>query len=165
MLRNRLIAAAIIVLSVALAGCTSSSLPSWMGGPPPVPPTQALQFESDPPGADARTSQGQNCRTPCALAVPVASQSVTFAKAGYLPQTITVELRQPGEGQPLDSNAPASALSPNPVAVVLQSAKPPKPVMRPKPRKPVARVAPATAAPPPPQPPQNGSPFPPPPPV
>ena len=33
------------------------------------PATEALRIESEPPGADARTSHGQSCRTPCELTV------------------------------------------------------------------------------------------------
>ena len=50
--------------------------------------TQPLRFESNPPGADVRTSQGETCLTPCALDVAWNQPSVTFAMDGYVPQTV-----------------------------------------------------------------------------
>ena len=57
----------------ALAACTMSmpSLDFFRS----TPPTEMLRIESEPPGADARTTLGQNCRTPCELTVP-AGQSL-----------------------------------------------------------------------------------------
>ena len=40
-----------------------------------APPTEELRIESEPPGADAKTSQGQTCRTPCELTVQPAANS------------------------------------------------------------------------------------------
>ena len=55
------------------------------------PPTEVLRIESEPPGADARTSQGQTCRTPCELTVQGGGElSVTLALAGYQPQTVSL---------------------------------------------------------------------------
>jgi hypothetical protein len=53
------------------------------------PPTAALQFESEPAGAEVKAS-GQTCRTPCELTLKVAEVSATFALKGYQPQTISV---------------------------------------------------------------------------
>ena len=96
MFRVRVIAAA---GALALAGCSgsSSSMPDWLKFKPPAPSLQALQFESEPPGAEVRTAQGQSCRTPCSLAVPFAPQSVTFSLNGFLPQTVPVQVLQTGE--------------------------------------------------------------------
>jgi PEGA domain len=156
MLRVRLIVtASIVALAPALAGC-SSSLPDWMSFKSSSPPPTALQFESDPPGADVRTAQGQTCLTPCSLTVPPENQSVSFAKNGYLPQTVQVTVRMPEHGM---FDNPPPDIQPNPVAVVLQPAPPPRRMApRPKPHKTAAR-----ASAPPPPPPSGGSPFPPPP--
>src|ERR1700691_5844434 len=121
MLRVRLIAAATFVVSgIALAGCSSASspswVPSWLQVKPPPPPVQALQFQSEPPGADVRTVDGQTCRTPCTLALPVTAQSVSIALNGYLPQNVPIEVQQTTD---------TPSLSPNPVAVTLQSSAPP----------------------------------------
>jgi hypothetical protein len=168
MLRVRLsVTAAIVASAATLAGCSGSSLsmPSWLSMTPSPPPPQTLQFESDPPGADVRTAKGQTCQTPCALNVPPENQSVSFAKTGYLPQTVQVTIRIPEHSM---FESPAPDIQPNPVAVVLQPAGPPrKPPPKPKPhRAAAARPNPAPPpssafAPPPQQPP--GSPFPPPP--
>ena len=132
-------------------------MPDWMSLHSSPPPPTALQFESDPPGADVRTAQGQTCLTPCSLTVPPENQSVSFAKNGYLPQTVQVTVRMPEHGM---FDNPPPDIQPNPVAVVLQPAPAshklaPRP--KPKPHKTAARAS----APPPPPP--GGSPFPPPP--
>jgi hypothetical protein len=180
MFRVRLIVtAAAIAIAPALAGCSGSSvstyLPDWLQFKPPPPPTQVLQFETAPPGADVRTTQDQTCLTPCSLAVPVSAQSVTFALNGYAPQTVQVEVGQSGD------------LIPNPVEAALQPlAPPPKPIRRPPRRRPPPRTAARRPPPPPPEqpaiaapeqappaaaapqespfPPPSASPFPPPPP-
>jgi hypothetical protein len=115
------------------------SMPSfdWMKS---TPATEVLRIESEPPGADARTSQGQTCRTPCELNVPVSGDlAVTIAMAGYQPQTLP--LRQEGRGV-------EQRLEPNPVYVELQPAVPVRPA---KPAAPAApkKKASAAAAPPP----------------
>src|SRR5262249_55915549 len=100
-----------------------------------------LAIESEPPGAEAKTSLGQSCRTPCQLSVQPGSEfSVTFALSGYQPQTVSV--RPEAEGA-----TAAPRLAPNPVHVGLQGVAPAKkPVAKKK--KLVAAVAgPAAAAP------------------
>jgi hypothetical protein len=98
----------------ALAAC-SMSMPSFdffKSGPS----TEVLRIESEPPGADARTSQGQTCRTPCELSVPTDSElAITVQMTGYQPQTMPV--RADGKG----------GLQPNPVYVELLPAAPVKP--------------------------------------
>ena len=162
MSRVRLIVtASVVALATALAGCSGSSLsmPDWMSFHSSPPPPTALQFESDPPGADVRTAQGQTCLTPCSLTVPPENQSVSFAKNGYLPQTVQVTVRMPEHS--MFENPPPD-IQPNPVAVVLQPAPPPRRMApRPKAHKTAAR---ASAPSPPQQQPAGGSPFPPPPP-
>jgi hypothetical protein len=144
-----------------LAGCSSGSLsmPDWMSLKSSPPPAQTLQFESDPTGADVHTAQGQTCQTPCALNVPPESQSVSFTKIGYLPQTVAVTIRIPEHSM---FESPPPDVQPNPVAVVLQPAGPPPKKLPPKRLKPPRKPA-AMAAPPPQQQQQGASPFPPPP--
>ena len=51
----------------------------------------SLTIESDPPGADARTSLGPTCRTPCMIPVPAdRSFTVSYSLNGYVPQAIQV---------------------------------------------------------------------------
>lgn len=140
---------AIVAASLFLSACADLSTPSWMKPNwdffKSSPSMETVRFESEPPGAEAKTSTGQNCRTPCALAVPGnAGFSVTFTLTGYLPDSETVELVSQGDG--------TSALRPNPVVVELSPAPPPpKPQVKPAPAKkkpapkPVVRRAPAAA--------------------
>src|SRR6202043_4077719 len=116
---SRIIAA--VACGLALAAC-SMSLPSFdffKSGPS----TEVLRIESEPPGADARTNQGQTCRTPCELTVPTDSElAVTVQMAGFQPQTLPVRA---------DARGGDSRLQPNPVYVELQPAAPVKPAKPP----------------------------------
>jgi len=150
---------------LALAGCSSLNLDALK----PAPPMDTVRFESDPPGAEARVSNGQTCRTPCALALPAnATYNVTFTLNGYLPGAETLEVASIGDN--------TMQLRPNPVVVQLAPAPPPpkprkavrkRPAAKPKPKaaKQAAPPAPKPAAPPaaaPPPPPQaQPSPWPP----
>ena len=143
----------VIVIAVAgfsLAGCSSFSSDAFR----PTPPTIQVQLESAPPGADALTSVGPGCKTPCSVAVPAPDSgfSVTYTLNRFQPATVPVQvIRIPG-----DLTSPASTtIDPNPVFAELQPAgPPPRPVrkmMKPKkPRSPRAAMAPPPA----------GSPFP-----
>jgi len=124
-----------------------------------APPTLQVRLESDPPGADATTTLGSGCKTPCSVSVPApeAPFTVVFALPKYQPASVPVNvIRNSG-----DFTTPASATTdPNPVFAELQPATPPKPVRKPhRPRKPkpasaALAAAPAEAAP------AAGSPFP-----
>jgi len=111
----------------------------------PAPAMDTVRFESEPPGAEAKTSSGQTCRTPCALALPVnAPITVTFALNGFQPDTERIEPISSGTGFP--------ELRPNPVQVELTPAPvPPKPAKKPPVAKkkttdnPAARPKPKTA--------------------
>jgi hypothetical protein len=144
----------IAVAGASLAGCSSFSLDAFK----PTPPTVQVQLESVPPGADARTSLGPGCKTPCSVAVPAPDSgfSVTYTLNKFQPATIPVQvINIPG-----DFSTPASTtLDPSPVVAELQPAGPPPravgKMLKPKKPKPPRSVA---AAPP------AGSPFPDPPP-
>lgn len=160
---------------VAIAGCglslsACSSMPSWMQFdlPRAAPAATTMQFESEPAGAEARTSTGQSCRTPCSIAVTASEFSVTFTMPGRAPQTVPVKVVAPESADP---NAPADSqaprLVPNPVFVELQPATPPPARKKPAPakKKPATRPAPTAMAPaePPPAPaPAPAAPWPPP---
>jgi hypothetical protein len=109
------------VVGVSLTGC-SSALSSNSSSEK----LQSLKFESDPLGAEIRTTQGETCKTPCELTVPSHEQPVTIAKKDYLPQTVQVTLG-PQPDHPFWENPPPT-LVPNPVRVVLQPV--PKPAAR-----------------------------------
>jgi hypothetical protein len=139
---------AIAVTGLGLAGCSSFSLDSLRPAPPPV----QVQLESVPPGADALTSLGPGCKTPCSVALPAPESgfTVTYTLNKFQPTTIPVQvIRLPG-----DFSTPASVTAdPNPVVAELRPAGPPpravRKVLRPKkPRLPKSAAGPA------------GSPFP-----
>jgi len=135
----------IAVTGLGLAGCSSLNLDYFKS----APPTVQVQLESTPPGADARTSIGPGCKTPCSVTItaPDNGFSVSYSLPRFQPATVPVQvIRVSG-----DFLTPTSIkLEPNPVIAELQPAgPPPKPsrtMMRPKrPKKP----KPAAAAPPP----------------
>jgi hypothetical protein len=115
---------AVMACGLILAACSMSmpSLDFFRSGPS----TETLRIESEPPGADARTAEGQSCRTPCELTVPSAGEvAVSFALPGYQTQTIAVRSEAPpsagyGEG------GGAARMQPNPVYAELQPAAPPR---------------------------------------
>jgi hypothetical protein len=110
---------ALVACGFTLAAC-SASLPS-MDFFKSSPATETLRIESEPPGADARTSQGQTCRTPCELTVQGGGEmSVTVALGGYQPQTVSLRPDQ----------ADSTKLSPNPLYVELQAAPAPPPAKK-----------------------------------
>jgi len=130
------VAASAALLGIALAGCSALpdwATPSWIAGGSSGGAAQPLRFESDPPGADVRTAQGQTCLTPCAIPVPSEPQAVTITKIGFVPQTVQVTVGDVPEHSFWEA-APPPALVPNPVQVVLQPVAPPRPVRRPRPR-------------------------------
>ena len=101
------------VVGVSLTGCSyalSSNSSSER--------LQALKVETDPLGAEVRTTQGQTCTTPCELTVPSHEQPVTITKNDYVPQTVQVALG-PQPDHSFWENPPPT-LVPNPVLVVLQ---------------------------------------------
>jgi hypothetical protein len=152
---------AIAVAGASLAGCSSFSMDYFKSAPPPV----QVQLESVPSGADATTSAGPGCKTPCSIAVaaPDAGFTVTFAMPRFQPVTIPVRvIRTPGDFTSPDT----VTVDPNPVVAELRPAGPPpraarKPMRPKKPKPPKAAAAPAAgspfptpaAAPPPPPPP------------
>jgi hypothetical protein len=145
----------ITVAGASLASCSSFSFDSLK----PAPPTVQVQLESVPSGADATTSLGPGCKTPCSVAVPAPDSgfSVTYALNKFQPVTVPVQvIHIPG-----DFSTPASTtLDPSPVVAELQPAAPPPKAVRKtlKPRKPKPANGMAAAPPP------GASPFPPPPP-
>ena len=128
---------AIAVTGLDLAGCTSR----------PIAPTFEIQLESAPPGADARTSFGAGCKTPCSVNTPLpdGNFTVTYTLDNFQPVTIAVQI----SGSPAGFMTPGTTrIDPNPVVAELQPIVPPKPVrapMRPKKPKKPAAAAPAAA--------------------
>src|SRR5712671_896751 len=106
---------AIAVAGYGLAGCSSMSFDAFKATPPPI----QVQLESVPPGADAVTSLGPACKTPCSVAVPAPDSgfSVTFNLPRYASATVPVQvIRNPG-----DFASPATTMTdPNPVFAELR---------------------------------------------
>jgi hypothetical protein len=164
----------VIVIAAAgfsLAGCSSFSSSSMGDYFKSTPPTVQVQLDSTPQGADARTSLGPGCKTPCSVSVPAPENggfSVTYTLNKFQPTTVPVTVvHNPGEFL----SAGTTNFNPNPVVAELQPAGPPpraprKHSIRPRKPKPPpqgdaaappppadsAFPAPATAAPPPPPP-------------
>jgi hypothetical protein len=136
---------AVAIAGASLAGCSSFSWDMFKSAPASI----AVQLESDPPGADARTSLGQGCKTPCSVSVPAPDTgfSVTYTLDKFQSQTVQVQVvHNPGDA----ANPATTVTEPNPVFAELQAAAPSpkagKPV-RPKPKKPKpAAAAPAEVA-------------------
>jgi len=109
---------AVIACGLMLAAC-SATMPS-LDFLKSAPQSETLAIESEPPGAEAKTSLGQSCRTPCQLVVQPGSEfSVTLALNGYQPQTVSVR-------PDAEATSAAPRLAPNPVHVTLQAVKPTK---------------------------------------
>src|SRR5215475_9377411 len=134
----------VIGSAAVLAACSSDA--GFKSGPF----LDTVSLESEPPGADAKASNGQTCRTPCSLALPVeAASSITFTLNGYQPETERLEA--------ITSTGEPPRLRPNPVVVALtpggpsSAKKPTKPATKKPPAhpKPVAvpTSAPMTASP------------------
>jgi hypothetical protein len=137
----------IAVSGLSLAGCSSFSLDTFKPAPQPI----QVQLESVPSGADAVTSVGPGCKTPCSVAVaaPDSGFTVTFNMPRFQPVTIPVQvIRNPG-----DFTTPASTtVDPNPVVAELRPAGPPpravrKPMRPKKPKAPKGAAAPAAGSP------------------
>jgi len=130
----------IVVLAAAglsLAGCSSLSFDAFKS----APPTVNVQLDSTPPGADALTSGGQSCKTPCSITVPANDFSVTFSLNKFQPVTVPVQVVvNPGDF----TTAATATATPNPVMAELPPLKPVrKPVKRIRKPKPAAAAAPA----------------------
>ena len=122
-----------IASALSVAGCASWT-PSWDFIPSSLSggANVSLTIESDPPGADARTSIGPSCRTPCMIPVPADREfTVNYSLNGYIPQVVPVrprdmEVYRPEPGM----SAPYPELAPNPVYAQLDPAPPPAPTRK-----------------------------------
>jgi hypothetical protein len=147
--------AALVAVAFLLAACSSlADLDMFKARP------LDLQLESQPAGADARTSLGPSCRTPCTLPItPGAGFAVTFALDGYQPRTVAVEVTKirsrnlndamlrANSPSDLDPTPPTELkFEPNPVHAELEAVPPPPAPPKPK-KKPRVAAKPATARP------------------
>jgi hypothetical protein len=131
---------------LTLAGCSSGSVNSLFPGMASSnPPKATIQLQSEPAGAEAKTSLGSSCQTPCSLELAANSDlSVTFSLNGYQPQTIPVKPVPAGAVD--QGTSPTVALAPNPVLAQLEPIAPAA-KKKPKPHKHVAAAKPKPPAP------------------
>ncbi len=123
----------IAATAVTLAGCSSTpdylKLDYYKSAPAPI----QLQLKSTPPGADARTSIGPGCKTPCSVSVTpgdgVTSFLVNYSMPDKQPAGVPVKVVR-ADGGVFSSGT--VKVEPNPVVAELQPVGPP-----PKPSKPV----------------------------
>ena len=79
----------VIFAASALAGCATVTRGT----------TSQMQIESDPPGAQVRTSLNHTCVTPCTLQVSRKDEfAVTFSLPGYRDEKIDVKTQIAGAG-------------------------------------------------------------------
>src|SRR5262249_40674081 len=94
---------AVAACGLTLTACSSMpsfDLPSFGGG---APAAASLAVESDPPGAQASTTGGTSCVTPCRLALAGKGPfTVNVALNGYVPQNVPVRVVQ-ADDPPLHS--------------------------------------------------------------
>src|SRR5262249_4674560 len=116
----------------------------WFATPPhasevraalaPKSASTTIHLNSDPQGADAMTSLGSSCQTPCSIELVVERPfTVTFTHRGFVSSTVPVETEPP---QPGTSDA---KFSPDPVFAALQPIPEPK-ILEPKKKTERARV-------------------------
>ncbi|MCP3461054.1 SHOCT domain-containing protein [Bradyrhizobium sp. CCGUVB23] len=125
---------AIAAAGLSLTGCTSFSssdpLPSLsdaLSRPPPA--ALQLQLVSTPPGANALTSLGPGCTTPCSVALQAPETgfsttsefTISYTMDGFLPATMVVQVVHVGGSL---AAPPSTKINPNPVVAVLQAVAP-----------------------------------------
>lgn len=125
---------AIAATGFCLAGCSSTfSTDYFKDYFSSAPPTVQLQLESTPPGAEAKTSIGPGCKTPCSVTLtpPEGGFTVSYTLNKFQPATVPVQVIK-SSGELL--TAGTMKIDPNPVVAQLQPVTPPKPSkpMRPK---------------------------------
>ena len=136
----------VVACGLTLAACGSISMPSMpslpsFGGGGPAAGTATVRLESEPPGADARTTGGQGCRTPCSLTVTAQGNfNVNFTLNGYQPQSVTAQVVAPDDirSDEFGGSSNEARIVPNPIFAALDPAPPPPPAQKrkPPPRKP-----------------------------
>jgi hypothetical protein len=84
--------------------------------PAPKSVSATIHLNSDPQGADATTSLGSRCRTPCSIELSVDGPfTVTFTHRGFAPSIIPVEIEPAQRGASVK-------FSPDPVFAALEPA-------------------------------------------
>lgn len=103
---------AVVACGLALSACNSGfmqglpslpnlpSLPSFDSGSLFGPQPVTVKVETSPVGAEATSSVGGNCRTPCSLVVKTTRDFVVnVALPGYQPQAVPVKVLSPEDAR------------------------------------------------------------------
>src|SRR5262245_5433362 len=115
-------ALAIVICCLGLASCSSGAAIPSFDVFKPKPTTTLMLIQSSPSGAEARTSLGQTCRTPCTFQIGAADDfTVSFALDGYNQQTLTVHSTMSGGGF---TTAPSPVLNPSSLFATLERVTP-----------------------------------------
>lgn len=129
---------AVAICGVGLASCSSVAMPSFDAFKE-KPTTTLLLIQSSPSGAEARTSLGQTCRTPCTMQIGAADDfTVSFGLDGYMPQTLTVHSTMSEGGF---MTAPSPVLKPASLFPVLEPVAPKIGAQKPSRQRPRPAVA------------------------
>jgi hypothetical protein len=129
--------AIVVAGGLAVAGCSSFSLTDLMPSLSSGGGGYALALVSEPPGAEARTSLGPSCQTPCSVTLTGREDfTVTFTLPGYQSQTLPVTLERAGTRALGSELLTAVQFAPNPLVAQLEPVAPPraKKKIKPKPR-------------------------------
>jgi hypothetical protein len=129
----------VLACGLGLSACSSASMPTFPSLPSMSnfdlginslfePNPVMLKVESDPPGADARSSTAASCRTPCTLAFKTAGDfTVDLSLNGYESQTLPVRVLSPDDPRLVsDGNARGLHLDPGSLFVTLKPVRPPE---------------------------------------
>jgi hypothetical protein len=132
---NRFVAVAIAGLGLASCSSTSTPSPTATSSSAPAPSkgyfdafkqkpvSTVMLIESNPGGAQAKTSFGKTCTTPCTMLIGESTDfTVTFTLAGHVPQTLTVHAKMNPGGW---SEAPSPVFDPPSLFPTLQKDAPP----------------------------------------
>jgi hypothetical protein len=102
------------------------------------PTTTLLLIQSSPAGAEARTSLGKTCHTPCTMQIGAAEDfTVSFTLDGYMPQTLAVHSTMSAGGF---TTAPSPVLNPASLFATLEPVTP-RPAQKPSRRQPASAAA------------------------
>ena len=127
----------VVIGSLGLASCSSGAMPSFDAFKS-KPTTTLLLIQSSPAGAEARTSLGKTCHTPCTMQIGAAEDfTVSFTLDGYMPQTLTVHSTMSGGGF---TTAPAPVLNPASLFATLEPVTP-RQAQKPSRRQPASAAA------------------------
>ena len=127
--------AIVVAGGLAVAGCSSFSVNDLMPSLSTGGGGYALALVSEPPGAEARTSVGPSCQTPCSVTLTGREDlTVTFTLPGYQSQTLPVTLERAPTRALGNELLTAVQFSPNPLIAELEPVPAPAPKKKIKPK-------------------------------